>query len=169
MNRNYVAWHKLKSEIERRKVAPLFAEREVWWCSLGANIGAEEDGKNELFERPVLIIKKFSKDLFWGLPMSSRVKSGRFYFTLDVDGTERSVMLSQIRVLSAYRLVRRIYKIRQAHFGQVLEQWGSMTQKTDSALRRNPRVPSGNLYSNNSKHSVESQQEEDSKIKGEKT
>jgi len=32
-------------------------EREVWWISIGVNVGAEIDGKNELFERPVLIFR----------------------------------------------------------------------------------------------------------------
>ncbi len=30
------------------------------WCSIGINVGDEEDGKNELYERPVLVIKKFN-------------------------------------------------------------------------------------------------------------
>lgn len=49
MNRNYVGWYKLKAEIEKRSVQEKFHQREVWWCSLGANIGFEEDGKNSQF------------------------------------------------------------------------------------------------------------------------
>jgi hypothetical protein len=33
-------------------------EREVWGCSLGANIGVEADGKHDNFERPVLVLMK---------------------------------------------------------------------------------------------------------------
>ena len=46
MKRNYVAWYKLKAEIEHKREAPEFSERDVWWCSIGANIGFEEDGKS---------------------------------------------------------------------------------------------------------------------------
>ena len=31
-------------------------EREIWWCSVGLNVGTEIYGKGEDFARPVLII-----------------------------------------------------------------------------------------------------------------
>jgi hypothetical protein len=34
--------------------------REVWWCSLGVNIGAEIDGKNENFEKIKNVFKDFT-------------------------------------------------------------------------------------------------------------
>lgn len=40
-----------------------FEEREVWWASLGENIGSEANGKNFHFERPVIVLRKFSSDL----------------------------------------------------------------------------------------------------------
>lgn len=45
----------------------LFYEREIWWCSLGVNIGFEQDGTNDLFERPVLVIKKIQPRRALGL------------------------------------------------------------------------------------------------------
>jgi hypothetical protein len=30
-----------------------FREKEIWWACLGANIGFEQNGKNENFERPI--------------------------------------------------------------------------------------------------------------------
>lgn len=56
-------WHKIKIDIQLAvdKSNLYFYEKDVWWASLGANIGHEEDGKNKKFERPVLILKKFNK------------------------------------------------------------------------------------------------------------
>jgi hypothetical protein len=31
-------------------------ERDVWWCSLGVNVGVEADGKHGNFERPVHLV-----------------------------------------------------------------------------------------------------------------
>src|SRR3972149_11433241 len=72
MNKEFLKWHVLKSDLDRQAVSAKFQEREIWWCSLGCNIGYEQDGKHELFERPVLIVRKFNADLFWGLPLSSK-------------------------------------------------------------------------------------------------
>ena len=78
--KNYLGWHKKKDELEARSIVPNFREGDIWWCSLGLNLGYEEDGKNENFERPVVVIKKFNKDIFIGLPLSSVVKIGPYYF-----------------------------------------------------------------------------------------
>jgi hypothetical protein len=48
MEKDFWKWHSLKSEIEGHVFVSPFYEREIWWCSIGANVGAEEDGKNVL-------------------------------------------------------------------------------------------------------------------------
>ncbi len=80
MGKDFEKWNLLQKQIETN-LPPFFHEREIWWCSLGANIGVEEDGKNELFERPVLILRKFNKEMCWGLPLTTRKKEGPFYFS----------------------------------------------------------------------------------------
>lgn len=58
--KDYKNWHNLKLKIENNgtKKKKKFREREIWWCSLGENIGFEQDGKNEKFERPILVLRK---------------------------------------------------------------------------------------------------------------
>ena len=53
-------WNKVKQRLERKNIDNSFHfyEREVWWCSLGVNVGVEVDGKNHQFERPVLVSYK---------------------------------------------------------------------------------------------------------------
>ena len=83
--KNFNEWNEKKKEIHNniskkdildKKV--YFKDREVWWVSIGINIGFEIDGKNHDFERPVLIIKKINKNQFWGLPLTSKDKEGFF-------------------------------------------------------------------------------------------
>lgn len=143
MEKDFQKWHKLKSEIHSVHKSPLFREQEIWWCSLGANVGFEEDGKNELFERPVLIFRKFNKDLFLGLPMTSKKKEGKFYHTLHLHDVDRSAILSQIRVLSGQRLIRRLGKLSDKQFAVLENAFVQMIKETDSF--RSPRVPNGNL------------------------
>ena len=77
--KNFSGWFKLKQKINDYHHLRSFQEREIWWCSIGVNIGHEEDGKNERFQRPVLIIHKFNKHLFFGVPLTTQIKNNKFY------------------------------------------------------------------------------------------
>lgn len=98
-----------------------FHEREIWWCSIGVNLGDEQDGKNELFERPVLVVKKFNNKVAWVLPMSTKQKEGMYYHTLEHDGKLFAVILSQLRLTSVRRFRRFIRKISPHQFSLIQE------------------------------------------------
>jgi mRNA-degrading endonuclease toxin of MazEF toxin-antitoxin module len=100
-------WNEKKKEIEQSDVQRLCREREVWWCSLGVNIGSEQDGKNELFERPVLILKRYSMDLILILPITSVEKDNMYYVKIK-SVMSSSVILSQIRSIDSKRLLRKV-------------------------------------------------------------
>ena len=104
--KDFTGWGKLKEKINQneRDKLPTINEREIWWCSIGVNIGDEEDGKNELHHRPVLILKKFNSRIFWGLPLSSKIKKESNYFLITFKGVQQSIMLSHLRLYDAKRL-----------------------------------------------------------------
>jgi mRNA interferase MazF len=111
MHKDFNAWCTEKQILEESGQTPRFHEREIWWCSIGINIGDEENGKNALFERPVLVIKKFNKEIALILPMSTKNKENAYYYPIEHDGVTFSVMLSQIRLISVKRFRRYIRKI----------------------------------------------------------
>lgn len=119
MAKDFTKWHKLKIKLEEKKRIYFFHEREIWWCSIGVNLGYEEDGKNEYCERPVLILRKFSKDYFWGLPLTSKKKKGIAYFSIRVQGKENTVLLWQLRLLSSKRLLRKMEKIPDSTYEKI--------------------------------------------------
>lgn len=98
---------------------PYFNERELWWCALGVNIGFEQDGKNEHFERPVLILRKFNRYLFLALPQTSQPKHGRFFYKVIRETKEYFLVLSQIRVMSSKRLLRKLGMVSEEDFIRV--------------------------------------------------
>ena len=114
-------WGKYKRVLHSGNGKVLFHEREVWWCSLGINVGSEQDGKHEYFERPVLILKKFSRDVFLAAPITSNQRIGPYYFQLPIKGKQGSIVLSQIRTVSVKRLNRLMCKIPQNHFEEIRE------------------------------------------------
>ncbi len=118
--KNFKRWIDLKPKIDTYTGEVEFKEREIWWSYLGTNIGDEEDGKSDLVERPVLILKKFSGRLFLAFPLSTKIKNSIFYFNIKDSEREYSVLLSQIRVLSSKRLIRRIEnKISRGGFKRI--------------------------------------------------
>lgn len=107
--RRFLAWSWRKTETHFAEREPFyFYEREVWWASLGENIGSETNGKHFHFERPVIILKKFSQDMLFALPTTSKQKQGSWYHAVKIDGMNCSVVLSQGRTLSAKRLIRKM-------------------------------------------------------------
>ena len=140
--KDYGAWHELKSKVEDRPTK-FFKEAEVWWCAVGLNIGFEEDGKNDNYERPVLVFRKFNKNMFWGLPMTSVQREGKFYYSFSFKSRISTIMISQLRTLSSKRLVRHMGNISNDIFEEVEKRVISLIKETDPL--RGPRVPYGNL------------------------
>ncbi len=103
--KDFDTWNKKKNIIEQKSQSIHVQEREIWWCSLGINIGQEQDGKGNLYERPVLIFKKFNNNAVLVIPMSSKPKQGQYtYYSSEHCST---FILSQIRLISTKRLNRK--------------------------------------------------------------
>lgn len=121
VEKDFKKWHKLKSEIHNSEnTRVFFHEREVWWCSLGENIGFEQDGKGSKFSRPVLIIKGFSKEVLICVPITTKNKLGKFYLEIDLgDNLKRKVILSQIRLIDSKRLQEKIGMIDEIQFSKI--------------------------------------------------
>ena len=118
--KDFDIWNIEKKNIENIKNDTLpFHEREIWWCSFGLNIGDEQDGKNELFERPGLVIKKFNNKVAWVLPMSTKEKNGIYYYSILHEGKVFTVILSQLRLVSVKRFHRFIRKITPSQFEEI--------------------------------------------------
>lgn len=115
-------WNEKKKKAHNDKQRPFFHEQEVWFCSLGANIGFEQDGRGDDFLRPVLILKKFNNEIFWALPMTKNAKKGKYYHIISIDGREPSALiLSQIRLIDAKRLAYKIGLVEMQDFVAVKE------------------------------------------------
>ena len=106
MFKRFIDWIYTKIKIDKRERKVNFIkEGEVYWCSLGENIGDEENGKGDKFRRPVLIFKKFNNNIFWGIPMSTKIKDNNIYYIkVLLKDLEQSAMISQLRILDTKRL-----------------------------------------------------------------
>lgn len=107
------------ASILRDRVRLQFSEREVWFASLGDVIGNEINGKGLMKCRPVLILKKFTRETFLALPMTSHIKNGTYYYAINFRGNPGVIVLNQGRMLDSKRLMRRVGLIPQAEYHKI--------------------------------------------------
>ncbi|MFA6269653.1 MAG: type II toxin-antitoxin system PemK/MazF family toxin [Candidatus Paceibacterota bacterium] len=116
----FVSWTKLKVKIHlsEREVYPKI--RGIWWVSLGQNIGVETNGKNDKFERPVVVIKVFNNSSVLVAPISSIVKENKYCIKfINEDKEENIIKMSQIRSISTKRFVRYVGELKIDDFEKV--------------------------------------------------
>ncbi|MEM6427610.1 MAG: type II toxin-antitoxin system PemK/MazF family toxin [Deinococcota bacterium] len=128
MAKDFDAWNTQKRELDALSKVPEFSQRELWWCSFGHNVGYETDGKGKKFRRPVLIVRKFNKFMFWGAALTSvppKPHAARFYKQVSYNGQPHNVqsyvILSQIRTFSSKRLLYREGRLTSDDFRDVVE------------------------------------------------
>ncbi|MEI8249363.1 MAG: type II toxin-antitoxin system PemK/MazF family toxin [Candidatus Taylorbacteria bacterium] len=109
----------MKQKLSTKKAVIFCNEREIWWCSIGMNIGTELFGKNELYERPVLIFKVYNRETVTIIPLTSNRKEGVYYSDITVNSFTSQVVLSQVRVISTKRLSRKIGRISKENFFEI--------------------------------------------------
>lgn len=123
--KNYDEWNIIKQKADKKENKVGFKVREIFWLRLGQNIGAEEYGKGNEFQRPVLIVKRLTADIFIGVPLTSSLKSNDYFhqFRYNTKKGEliNSAMILQLKTFDKKRLMTRIGMINKNDFELVLE------------------------------------------------
>lgn len=119
MHKDFDSWNERKKAIHANDFKGYVHEREIWWCSFGVNVGDEEDGKSDFFERPALILKKFNRSIVLAVPLTTRIKENVYHFPFIHNGITFAVILSQLRLISTKRLTRRVRRIDHALFQSI--------------------------------------------------
>ncbi|MFZ2522105.1 MAG: type II toxin-antitoxin system PemK/MazF family toxin [Minisyncoccia bacterium] len=121
-DKEYDLWNELKKKIQSDTSEPDYfpKEGEVWMCSLGKNIGFEQNGSGSNFSRPILVVKKFNNHMFWCASLSTKQKKFDFYFNFtDPNGEKVSVILAQLKLVSVKRLKRKLYDISSNNLKEI--------------------------------------------------
>ena len=116
MKKDFDGWNKQKKIIETAQKNILFKEGEVWWCTVGHNVGEESCGKGEYFRRPIIIIKKLSGKNCIGIPLSTQPKSGSWFCEIHLKEEKRWALLYQIRMFSVLRFNQRLATLEYEDF-----------------------------------------------------
>jgi 8-oxo-dGTP pyrophosphatase MutT (NUDIX family)/mRNA-degrading endonuclease toxin of MazEF toxin-antitoxin module len=117
---NFKRWIAVKQKVhENQQYYPKFNEGDVWWVSVGENIGSEIVGKGSVYTRPVLVLRKFSSSMFLGIPLTSKEKGGDWYVEFKNQGETGYAVLVQVRTFSARRLYTRMYQMDEMDFAKI--------------------------------------------------
>lgn len=126
MNRNdnyhkdFDGWNLQKKALNERTEFPGFKKREIWYASIGVNIGYEIDGKNSQFERPVLVLHKINRQSAVVVPLTSTSATrGSYYVEYVFNGQRKSANIAQVRTVDARRFQRKVGMMSQADFNHI--------------------------------------------------
>ncbi len=118
--KRFLEWIGLKERLHTiEDTPPLVSQRELWWASVGENIGSEINGKSSRFSRPVIIFKKLSHSFYFVIPLTSRPKEGTWYVPFRYQEKEMFACLHQARSIDYRRLWSRLGQIDGDDFERV--------------------------------------------------
>ncbi len=119
MKKDFDKWNTRKKELNEKE-PNFYYEREIRWCSLGVNIGFEQDGTSEKYRRPVLVIKGFSRHVCLVVPLTTSKKKNHYHFAIGIiEDKEAFAILSQIRLIDTKRLHDQLTVLGKEKFEEI--------------------------------------------------
>lgn len=119
--KDFPQWNEIKMKTDESVPSIKIREGEIRWCRVGINIGNEVIGKGENFIRPVLILKKFSGDVFLGVPLTTKIRTSDWYFLIKADDRDRCAILNQARLFDRKRLQEKIFELSEVEIREIKE------------------------------------------------
>lgn len=131
----FVKWVKVKVRIHITDNLNLsYKQRDIWWANVGLNVGSEQNGKDEEFQRPVLVLRKFGQHIFWAIPLTSQKKDNKYHIEIKYkeyyenivgelisEDKEGRIILNQLKTMSSKRLIRKIGVMSEEDFNIIRE------------------------------------------------
>ena len=117
------SWNKTKKQVDFSDRKVLFGEGEIWWVQAGINVGIEQNGKGENFIRPILVLKKYNRQHFLAVPLTTKKPLEKYSFHLNPKieflKKESWIIFSQVRAMDSKRLFERMGKLPDPVFGNI--------------------------------------------------
>ncbi len=94
---------------------------DVWWYAAGENVRTEINGKSKRFSRPVIIIKKFGRFSFWGVPLTSQKHEGSWYMSFVFQNKTETAALHQLRNVDVSRLYDKMGQVPSSDLAKIID------------------------------------------------
>ena len=118
--KDFDGWIKVKKKLHYARVIRSIKTGDIWWYAAGENVQTEMNGKNEGFSRPVIVIKKFGKYSFWGVPLTSQRHEGSWYVEFVFRGRIEVAALHQLRNIDVSRLYSKMGQVPVSDLDKII-------------------------------------------------
>ena len=116
-------WNEVKKRINSIKKDINIKNGNIYLISIGQNIANENNGKGELFLRPVLVLRKLGHNYFIGIPLTSQKKEGDYFFEFNYKDKLSYAMFNQIKTFNSKRILKYHGKIKKDDFEKLKEEF----------------------------------------------
>jgi len=124
----YDKWNEVKKVLSTKKKLISFKNRDIFWMHIGKNLGYETFGKGDDFLRPVLVFKKFSRNTFLGIPLTTATKDDIFHYKFIIKNNNKTnyASLSQLRIFDVSRMHDKLDKMSVKDFEELKKKLNSL-------------------------------------------
>lgn len=146
--KRFLEWIRLKDRLhESAAKPPHVSEGEIWWISVGENVGSEINGKSGLFSRPGIIFKKLAHGFYFVIPTTTRIREGSWYVGIRQQSRDMVACLHQARAIDYRRLSSLIGTLDDADYARVREGFAALylTKSIPRQRRGRGKIPNVEL------------------------
>jgi mRNA interferase MazF len=116
----FLLWIGLKEKLhDLTHKPPLVSQGDIWWASIGENVGSEVNGKSKLFSRPVIIFKKLSHGFYFVVPTTTQIREGSWYVKFRQHDRDMNACLHQSRAIDYRRLSSKLGTLDDEDYARV--------------------------------------------------
>jgi mRNA interferase MazF len=125
--KRFQAWIQLKEKLHALSARPPHVSQgDIWWASIGENVGSEVNGKSDLFSRPVIIFRKLAHGFYFVIPTSTRDRSGSWFVSFRQQGRRIVACLHQSRAIDYRRLSSKLGTLDDEDYGRIRDAFASL-------------------------------------------
>ena len=130
MQKDFDSWNTIKKKTNDLG-SPRVRVGDIHWCAMGLNVGRECDGKGANYRRPVVILRKYSNDMVFVLPLTTNIHSGDWYFDINIKNIKNQVVLAQGKTMDTKRLSKKLGELSVNKMRQIMDAYVTLLQKND--------------------------------------
>jgi adenylate kinase family enzyme/mRNA-degrading endonuclease toxin of MazEF toxin-antitoxin module len=120
-------WNGVKQKTDiKNHIPPRVKVGDVWWVSVGINIGHEIDGKSKVYSRPCIVLRKISRKMFLILPLTTSLNKGKYYLNMNLNNLEGVACFNQIKTADYRRFVNLYTTLSSEELSRVSDRFNSL-------------------------------------------
>ena len=120
--KRFLKWIGLKEILHFKGCSPPYVNQgDIWWASVGENVGSEINGKSDLFSCPVIVLKKLSHGFYFVIPTTTQKREGSWYVSFPQHGRIITACLHQARAVDYRRFYSKLSELYESDFIKIKE------------------------------------------------